>query len=190
MANLKYYLQIKDLQNILNTINLNIPRLRGLQLMVEENTYEKEQIEKLIQEETARAVQDLIQNKWNTDAFDISLKTEKKCKYYLTYNEDEGYPYPNGIRWDRLHGKKRKLAKFAVKQAKKKVINYTTIFNKYVGRDDILCVYARIGGLNWDCYEGDKLEKHPAFLEKVDDYFDSTYCNIFLKIDSKIKRKD
>lgn len=88
MANLKYYLQIKDLQNILNTINLNIPRLRGLQLMVEENTYEKEQIEKLIQEETARAVQDLIQNKWNTDAFDISLKTEKKCKYYLTYNED------------------------------------------------------------------------------------------------------
>lgn len=56
--------------------------------------------------------------------------------------------------------------------------------------DDILCVYARIGGLNWDCYEGDKLAKHPAFLEKVDDYFDSTYCNIFLKIDPKLKRKD
>lgn len=83
MANLKYYLQIKDLQNILNTINLNIPRLRGLQLMVEENTYEKEQIEKLIQEETARAVQDLIQNKWNTDAFDISLKTEKNVSIIL-----------------------------------------------------------------------------------------------------------
>lgn len=83
MANLKYYLQIEDLQNILRTIDINVPRLRGLQLMDEENTYEKEQIEKLIQEETARAVRDLIRNKWNTDAFDISLKTEKNVSIIL-----------------------------------------------------------------------------------------------------------
>ena len=41
MANLKYYLQIEDLQNILRTIDINVPRLRGLQLMDEENTIHK-----------------------------------------------------------------------------------------------------------------------------------------------------
>lgn len=189
MANLKYYLQIADLQDILKSTEVSIPRLRGLQLMVDENIYEKKQIERLIQEETARAVQDLIQSKWHTDAYEISSNTENVCKYYLTYKEEDGYSYPNGIRWDRLHGKKRKLAKFAVKQARKKVINYTTTFNKYTGCTDVLRVYTRIGGWNWEYYGGIELSKHPAFLEKVDDYFDSTYCNIFLKIDSKLVKE-
>ena len=55
-------------------------------------------------------------------------------------------------------------------------------FNKYCGRDDVLYIHARIGGGNWPYYDGPELSKQPWFIEKVDDAFDSTYCDIYAKI--------
>lgn len=54
-------------------------------------------------------------------------------------------------------------------------------FNKYVGRNDVLCIHARIGGGNWDDYR-DEVENEPWFIEKVDDDFDPTYCDIYARI--------
>ena len=61
-----------------------------------------------------------------------------------------------------------------------KVIAQFEMFNKYVGRED---VHSRIGGDNWNYYGGPELEKQPWFLEKIDDYYDNTYCDIYAKID-------
>ena len=61
-------------------------------------------------------------------------------------------------------------------------------YNKYVGRNDILFIHARIGGGNWDYYK-DKVVNQPWFIEKVDDSFDSTYCDIYAKI-KPIKSED
>lgn len=55
-------------------------------------------------------------------------------------------------------------------------------FNKYVGRDDVLMVHARIGGGNWEYYGGPELAKQPWFIEKVDDSYDNTYCDIYVQI--------
>ena len=46
----------------------------------------------------------------------------------------------------------------------------------------MLCIHARIGGGNWSYYDGPELSKQPWFIEKVDDAFDSTYCDIYAKI--------
>ena len=59
-------------------------------------------------------------------------------------------------------------------------------FNKYAGRKDVLYVHARIGGNNWVFFGGQKVAEHPAFIERVDDWFDSTYCDIYLKVDESI----
>ena len=59
------------------------------------------------------------------------------------------------------------------------------IFNKYVGRDDVLYIHARIGGANWAFYGGGELEKQPWFIEKVDDEYDNTYCDIYARISTK-----
>jgi hypothetical protein len=56
------------------------------------------------------------------------------------------------------------------------------MFNKYIGRDDILYVHARIGSGNWPAYR-DEVVNQPWFLEKIDDAFDPTYCDIYAKID-------
>ena len=55
------------------------------------------------------------------------------------------------------------------------------VFNKYVGRNDILYIHARIGGGNWPYYKDQVIDK-PWFIEKVDDAYDSTYCDIYAKI--------
>ena len=67
------------------------------------------------------------------------------------------------------------------------LIDFVEGTDKYVGRKDVFCVHARIGGNNWNYYGGYKLEKEPWFLERVDDYWDSTYCDIYVKIDKEIE---
>ena len=59
-------------------------------------------------------------------------------------------------------------------------------FNHYCGQDGVYMIHARIGGTgemsNWEYYEGEeKIATQPWFLEKVDDDFDPTYCDIYVK---------
>ena len=60
------------------------------------------------------------------------------------------------------------------------------VWNKYAGREDILYIHARIGGGNWKVYYRQVVDK-PWFLEKVDDSFDSTYCDIYARLKDKLK---
>ena len=50
---------------------------------------------------------------------------------------------------------------------------------------NVLYIHARIGGRNWETYGGKDLEKQPWFLEKVNDHFDGTYCDIYAKIEDR-----
>ena len=56
------------------------------------------------------------------------------------------------------------------------------MWNKYAGKENVLYIHSRIGGGNWDYYGGNELSKQPWFLEKVDDCYDDTYCDIYAKI--------
>lgn len=77
--------------------------------------------------------------------------------------------------------------KHVMKITKRRVLESFGTFNRYVGRDDILCVHARIGGRNWGYYNrGGAVSGSDAFIEKVDDMFDDTYCDIYLRIDPKL----
>lgn len=84
------------------------------------------------------------------------------------------------IHWDKLHGWKRKNAKFAIKSANKRFTKQVDVFNKYAGRSDVVLIYARVGGRNWYNYDCKRFEKEPWFLEKVDDPYDDTYCDIYV----------
>ena len=77
--------------------------------------------------------------------------------------------------------------KHVMKITKRRVLESFGTFNRYVGRDDILCVHARIGGRNWGYYNrGGAVSGSDAFIEKVNDMFDDTYCDIYLRIDPKL----
>lgn len=183
--NLAAYSQIEDLTPVLQSTGIEIPRLRGLGLMKNEEPVSKTDLDKILHSMEILAVQNLCESfpAWNfySCCSEYCPATDRRLKKYMILDKDGD---PIGIRWNRIHGKKRKTAKYAIKQYKKNVIENIKVFNKYAGRDDILFVHARIGGDNWTYFNGPSIvASHPAFLEKVDDYFDSTYCDIYLKID-------
>lgn len=173
------YIQIEDLEQLANINNIDVPRLRGYRLMSEETPIEIDSI-----------ITDMIREIYKQGCISIpsfcpdsaihkfSAKTDYLRKKYLT-SEGE-------FRWELLHGKRRKNMKFAVKKMKKAVLHQYETFNKYAGASNVLYIHARIGGSNWSFYQGYLLEKEPWFLEKVDDCFDDTYCDIYARLDKTI----
>ena len=182
------YAQIEDLGQIMKDNGIDIPRLRGLRLMKDEAPLTKEDLEEAIKDDVLWEVQSLIRGcpkwDWNSCVTEYSSKMDALCDYYLWYDVDEyGCHKYVDIRWDRVHGKKRKACKYVIKKVKKRVKEQFDMWNKYVGQDDILYIHARLGSGNWGGYDCDKIVKgQPWYLDHCEDHFDSTYVDIYVKI--------
>lgn len=181
------YSQIEneEIKRIVKANGIEVPRLRGYRLMKDEEPVTKDSIKGNIDCAIIDVVEWLCRTEpiWNVNDPGrlYSSSTDRKCQYYLTKDDQKDYDYSD-IRWDRIHGKKRKILKFEIKKAKKKVLDQFNTWNKYAGRDNVLYIHARIGGNNWNFYGGFELARQPWFIEKVDDSFDNTYCDIYAKI--------
>lgn len=188
------YAQIEDLGQIAKANNIVVPRLRGYRWMKDEEPIPVEEIKDLMKSSEIRVCEDLCRAEpfWNPNAncFAYSSWTDYLRDYYLIKEIDkeltdiygrEKYRY-TGIRWDRIHGWKRKILKFEIKKKKKRIQNQFDMWNKYAGNEKILYIHSRIGGPNWNSYGGNELSKLPWFLDKVDDHFDNTYCDIYALI--------
>lgn len=157
------YSQIADLSEIAKKNGIECPRLRGYRLMKAEEPITSEfwKEEKYI----VHIVEDLYG--WRTD--------EKRNFYVL---DNGGIKQ---VRWDRIHGKKRKILKTAIHNNNTRYKRQFDMWNKYAGQDGVLYIHARIGGNNWPYYYKDVVNQ-TWFIEKVDDAFDSTYCDIYASI--------
>lgn len=174
------YAQIEDLGKLAKANGIDVPRLRGYRLMVEEEPVSQEGIREMMNDAAIRELKNLCDAepfwsahpKWRT----YSSYTDYVEQYFLG-------PYKDTIRWDRIHGWKRKVLKFEIKKAKRRIQKQYDMWNKYAGQENVLYIHSRIGGNNWSYFEGDKnVASQPWFLDRVDDYFDSTYCDIYARI--------
>ena len=168
------YANIEDLDEIAKKNGIDCPRLRGYRLMNDEEPMElKEFMGEDFEHECCEQLctSDPFWNPYAI-AYEYSWWTDRLRKYYCPEKT---------IRWDRIHGWKRKVLKTYIHNEKQKCKKQCDVWNKYVGRDDILYIHSRIGGGNWSIYK-DQVIHQPWFLEKVDDAFDSTYCDIYAKI--------
>ena len=154
------FVNIENLQRLADANGVAVPRLRGYRLMQNETEVDEEDVSEIIH---------------NLEVWECTNLFGDKYIQNRTENEKR-------IQWELLHGKRRKVLKFAVKKRRKRAIEQYRIFNKYVGQSGVLYIHARIGGPNWNRYGGPDLEKTSWFIEKVDDCFDSTYCDIYAKV--------
>ena len=175
------YAKIKDLKQIMIDNGIVIPRLRGLRLMSEEKPLSEVKIKDQIDFIGLLECKHLCQSYFhlNSNWFDLSTRTERITKKYIIYDKNEN---EIGVNWKNLHGRKRKLFRFCLKSAKKRVLKTYRTFNRYCGQKNVLYIHARIGGKNWEYFNGSEIAKQPWFIEKLDDAFDSTYCDIYARI--------
>ena len=168
------YKNIEDLSEIAKKNNIDVPRLRGYRLMRDEEPMyvTKEDMENIACEECGNLCHSEPFWDANTCAYLYGGVRNRIEKYYIDDNK---------VRWKRIHGWKRKVLKTAIHNQKKRVEKQYAVWNKYVGRDDILYIHARIGGGNWPGYYKEVINE-PWFIEKVDDAWDRTYCDIYAKI--------
>ena len=176
------YAQIEDLNELMIINGISVPRLRGLRLMRDQERLTKEDFEEEANFIGLYACKSACQSDfiWGACWSEFSRRTDSIVNQYLTKDEKG---IVNGIKWENVHGKKRKRFKYEMRQARKRVEKNFSTFNKYCGRDDVLYIHARIGGNNWLYYNGDEISRQSWFLEKVDDPFDNTYCDIYAKIE-------
>ena len=195
------FAQMGRFTELMGRNQIDIPRLRGVRWMGEEEVVSEEEIKRDIFAESSWVLKQAVTS---TPRFSLhplwheySEWTDRLKRYYLieeTYEER----WPDcvtgqektvvqrdvvGARWDRIHGKNRKNLKYMLKKKSRAVRRQADMHNKYVGRKDVLKIHARIGGKNWVNYDAHlTVEKQPWFLEKVDDSFDRTYCDIYVLI--------
>lgn len=118
--NLTAYSQIEDLMPVLQSTGIEIPRLRGLSLMKNEEPVNQTDLNEILHSMEILAVQNLLESFPAWDFYsccsELCPATDRRIKKYMILDEDGD---PISIRWDRIHGKKRKTAKYAIKQYKK-----------------------------------------------------------------------
>lgn len=171
------YVKIEDLDQIAKDNGIDIPRLRGYRLMKDEAPVSRDEIKRMLDECAIEVVKELCQSEpfWSLHAS------------YLTWDSYTGrlisYYTDTGVRWDRIHGKKRKILKYAIKKKKRAIQAQWDAWNRYAGKEGVLYVHSRMGGGNWKYYEDkDSIVKQPWFLERVDDWWDDTYCDFYCKV--------
>ena len=189
------YINIDDetYVKIIQENNIEVPRLRGYRWMGNETAIDLDDyiIPSLKQHVYDDALRSDPPFTIDPCCFEYSERTDRRKKKYGVYKkvahifDDSEIEYHSelvDLKWNKIHGKRRKNVKFNLKKELKAAKRQYDAWNKYVGRKDVLYIHARIGGNNWIYYEGHKLEKEPWFLEKVDDYYDNTYCDIYARI--------
>ena len=160
------YAQIEDLGKIAEANGIEIPRLRGYRAMWNEFPISEDEIDK-----GAKSIYD------NT--------------FHLYYHKqgDLGGCVRETNRRGKLRFYDPRQAKGRARRATKRYRKQMAKFNEYCGRDDVMMIHARIGGCNWQYFGGFWLTRKPWFLEKIDDGFDYTYCDIYAKVDLNAKIK-
>ena len=171
------YSNIENLEELANKNGIDCPRLRGYRLMKDEELIN---IKETIKDKHIDyyCVRDLCGSDpfWcpTSDCYWACEETDRKIAYYTDEKSET-------VRWDRIHGWKRRVLKTYIHNIIAGYKKQYEVWNKYVGRDDVLYIHARIGGNNWSYYYK-YVVNQPWFIEKVDDGFDSTYCDIYAKI--------
>lgn len=186
------YQNIEALDRLAKDNGIDIPRCRGYRLMKDEVVITQAEIDKLKRINAIYITELLIDSdpfRCGSDEYaDICIRVgayHRRSKgYFLVPNKDEkGMGEYSGIRWDRIHGWKRRILKFKIKQNNHKIQKQFDTWNKYAGRKDVLYIHSRMGGYNWESYQKKKeLMNQPWFLDRVDDSIDSTHCDFYAKI--------
>lgn len=174
------YAQIEILEDLAIYNNIKVPRLRGYRWMKYEEPYNisQELTKDAIEGISINVLEELLCSvpffSTHPEYIEYCDWTDYLCKFYETKD--------GKVDWSKIHGWKRKVLKTEIHNKIARIKKQDEIWNKYAGKEDVLYIHSRIGGPNFIHYGGPKLAQNDWWLEKIDDQFDGTYCDIYARI--------
>ena len=163
------YVQIEDLGKVAKANGIDVPRLRGYRWMGNETLTTEEAFEK--------EVKTVLSHDWR------SLERVATDLLEAAINNDYS-AWRAAMSWKGCH--EESICTF-----KERFREQVDVYNKYVGRKDVLMIHSRMGSSRIREYNEETgewetvydLKAQPWFLDYVRDAWDSTYCDIYAKLD-------
>ena len=173
------YANIENLSGIASANGIHMPRVRGYRLMSQETKITEGDIMCALDGAFSWLYHKACVTRFTFGSWsEYSPATRRLEKRYVIEDMDGE---PSGFRWDRVHGKHRKALKFAMKKKERAIRAQYAMFNKYVGRNDVLYVHSRTGARNWAYYYKEILAI-PGLLDHIEDANDGTYADYYFQI--------
>ena len=178
--------EINTRNDILQTAGVSISG--EFLIMKEETKISLEEVDQIMKKQEVMIIDRLLSSnpRWTLQPYFTMLKNKEKYVHkYIHFDSKEEH-----VRWDRLHGKHRKIAKFECKKEKKKIKDGILAFNHFAGRDNVMCIRVDSNHL-----EGGKgllyqIESLPYFLTMNPSYeneaFSSNIYDIYLKVNPEV----
>lgn len=172
--------------NIAKRVNDLIVEVTGVPLLPiqdarimknEESPYDEDYIQHVIGRNEVAIVEHLIMSRWSSRPKKKLLRSVKLMYKYIDY--DKLIKTNNGIKWENLHGKKRKIAKYKIKKLRREIRKKYDTYNKYVGRDDVLYFHTIV-----DTNQYNELRHSQSYIEDIPDWYDPRYKDMYFKADS------
>lgn len=170
------YMKIGDLDEVARANGIEVPRLRGYRLMSLESPWSEKDIEKEVENELEHAFRSLADSaiRMAEAAFEYDIRRFEAEESWLS-------PYERLCRGFEERFKAQ-----------------AEMWNKYAGKSDVLYIHSRMGGselYHWDeeareCVTDYDLKDQPWFLDYVHDAYDSTYIDIYARIDPATVKKE
>jgi len=156
------YLNIEELEKVAKANGIEVPYLRGYRLMSNQEAWTEEMIVKEVEKELDYAFRALTDSaiRMAEAAMMRDIRAYEAETSWLAPYEHQCYTFESDFR----------------EQAE--------VWNRYVGRDDVLYIHSRMG------LDALDLKEQPWFLDYVLDAYDPTYCDIYAKIDPATVGRD
>ena len=178
------YAQIGPLGAVMRENGISVSRLRGLRLMADEKRITAEEIKAAKKTKLSDDLRNLVEAcpSWSLHpaCYAYSRGVREKIKRYYELGEN-GYDVLR-VRWENLHGKARKRVRYVLRHSGKAVEDNLSMFNRFVGRNDVLYIHARQGSSNWSSTTHLSYSAQPWYICSIDDPYDASYCDIYARI--------
>lgn len=161
------YRQIEDLCGLAELNGIGVPRLRGYRLMGDQTPWTEAEMEREKREFRESCLRD------------IEWSASRIWEESLWRREDNIAVARVDIRYEneRIADELDRMRSFD-----RDFDAQCGMWNRYVGREDVLYIHARQGRGNWSDTTWRSFRSKEWFLDAIDDAYDHTYCDIFARV--------
>lgn len=178
------YLQIGTLSGIAEANGIKeVARLRGYRLMRDE---EPVNIEEICKSREVEICEELCAMKWNPKSPFMSYggSTDPYFnKFIVNYDKKYEKGTVMSINWDAMTDEEKDVLKAYIETRCADYKKQWELWNSFCGRDDVLYIHARQGTTNWSDTTFHDYENKPWYLDGCNDADDSSYCDMYAKIE-------
>ena len=176
------YVQIADLDTLAKANGIEVNRLRGYRLMKDEEPVD---IAEICKDKEVEFCEELCRMKWdpNSPWSSWGPDTDAYCRTYINnYDKRSEDGVECSVNWDAMLPEEQEILHSYIEKRLEQYRTQWELWNSFCGKANVLYIHARQGTSNWSETTFHNYEKEPWYLGGCNDAYDSSYCDMYAKV--------